>query len=155
MNHDKMVEKRANIGIGNSAQIMSLLKDISLGHHYFKIAKILREAILTNSMLFSSAAWYNLSEQNLRTLEQVDESLLRQILSAHSKTPIEALYLELGCIPIRFKLMARQVNYLHYLLFKNMQFILFSEQFYPRYTKIFQNTIFIIFGPFSQDNSRS
>ena len=86
---------------------MSLLKDISLGHHYFKIAKILREAILTNSMLFSSAAWYNLSEQNLRTLEQVDDSLLRQILSAHSKAPIESLYLELGCLPARFKIMAK------------------------------------------------
>ena len=87
MNHDKMIEKRANIGIGNVSQIMSLLKDISLGQHYFKISKVLREAMLLNSMLFSSAAWYDLSEQNLKKLEQVDESLLRQILSAHSKTP--------------------------------------------------------------------
>ena len=50
-----MVEKRANTAIGNTAQIMALLKDISLGHNYFKIAKILREAMMTNSMLFSSA----------------------------------------------------------------------------------------------------
>ena len=75
--------------------------------------------MLVNKMLFSSAAWYNLSEQNLRSLERVDESLLSQILSAHSKTPTEALYLELGCVPIRFKLMAKRVKYLHYLLNQN------------------------------------
>ena len=67
-------------------------------------------------MLFSSSAWYPISEQNVRTLEQVDESLLRQILGAHSKTPLEALYLELGCQPLRFHLISRTVNYLHYLL---------------------------------------
>ena len=59
MNHDKMVETRANTAIGNTAQIMALLKDISRGHHYFKIAKILREAMMINLMLFSLAAWYN------------------------------------------------------------------------------------------------
>ena len=41
---------------------------------------------------------------------------MRQILKAHSKTPIEALYLELGCKPIRFHLISRRTNFLHYLL---------------------------------------
>ena len=42
--------------------------------------------------------------------------MLRQILKAHSKTPIEALYLELGCVPIRYILKSRRINYLHYIL---------------------------------------
>ena len=97
MNCNQLIKSRANAGIGNVSQIMSILKDVSLGYHYFRIAKILREAMLINGMLFSASAWYPISEQNIRTLEQVDESLLRQILGAHSKTPLEALYLELGC----------------------------------------------------------
>ena len=72
--------------------------------------------MLINNMLFSANAWYDLTESNLRTLEQTDESLLRQILKAHSKTPIEALYFELGCTPIRHILKARRLNYLHYIL---------------------------------------
>ena len=95
---------------------MSLLNNISLGHHFFKIAKILREAMLINSMLCSANAWYDISETNIRSLEAVDESLLRQILNAHSKTAIEALYLELGCKPIRYILMERRINYLYYIL---------------------------------------
>ena len=118
MNIKKAVEARANTGIGMIAQIMSLLNSISLGVHYFKIAKILREAMLINRILFSADVWYDVSEQNLRSLEQIDESLLRKILQAHSKTAIEALYLELGCLPIRFHLMSRRVNFLHLLLLK-------------------------------------
>ena len=32
------------------------------------------------------------------------------------KTPLEALYLELGCTPLRFNLLTKHVNFLHYLL---------------------------------------
>ena len=111
-----MIESRANTGIGINAQIMSLLNDISLATHFFKIAKLLREAMLINSMLFSANAWYDISESSLKSLESVDESLLRQVLKGHSKTAIEALYLELGCRPIRYILMERRVNYLYYIL---------------------------------------
>ena len=41
MNSNKLIEKRANTGIGNISQIMSILKEVSLGHHFFKIAKVL------------------------------------------------------------------------------------------------------------------
>ena len=127
MNNKKMIDARVNMGIGCNAQIMSLLNDISLGHHYFKISKILREAMLINGILFSANAWYNVSEQNLRYLEQVDESLLCQILKAHSKTPLEALYLELGCLPIRFVLMARRINFLYYILSLDKSDLLWKE----------------------------
>ena len=68
MNNKKMIERRANKGIGLNAQIMSLLNDISLGSHYFRIAKVLREAMLINNMLFSANAWYDITETNLRAL---------------------------------------------------------------------------------------
>ena len=43
--------------------------------------------------------------------ERAEQSFLRRILSAHSKTPLECLYLELGVIPFRYHLMARRVTY--------------------------------------------
>ena len=50
MNNNELIEKRTNSGTGNVAQIMSFLNSISLAHHYFKRAKILRESILINGM---------------------------------------------------------------------------------------------------------
>ena len=56
-------------------------------------------------------------------MESVDETFLRSIFyEAHSKTsslaktPLELLYLETGCIPIRFILKSRRLNFLHYIL---------------------------------------
>ena len=42
--------------------------------------------------------------------------MLRKILSAHSKCPSESLYLELGVIPIKFIIVSRRLNFLHYIL---------------------------------------
>ena len=41
---------------------------------------------------------------------------MRKILGAHSKTPVEAMYLELGCIPLKFIIKSRRLNFLHYIL---------------------------------------
>merc|ERR1712105_149349 len=54
LNNKQIVMDRKNAGIGYNAQIMSLLNDISLGSHYFEIAKILREAMLINGILFNA-----------------------------------------------------------------------------------------------------
>ena len=116
LNNDKIIEDRVNMGIGKNSQIIALLNDISLGSHYFKIAKALRESILINGILFNSEAWYNLTEKNIKKLEEVDEALLRTILNAPSKTPLPALYLELGCLPIRCYIMMRRLNFLHEML---------------------------------------
>jgi hypothetical protein len=94
---------------------MSLLDDICLGKHYFETAARLRESYLVNGILFNSEIWYDLKENEIRELEEIDETLLRKIFKAHSKTPIEALYLELGCLPLRHIIMARRINYLYYL----------------------------------------
>ena len=96
---------------------MTILDELCIGgQFYFKSAKLMREAYLVNGMLTNSEVWYNVTETEMKELEEVDESLLRNILKAHTKTPIEALYLELGCLPLRYIVMARRLNYLHYLL---------------------------------------
>ena len=46
----------------------------------------------------------------------MDEALLRKIFSTQVTTPREALYLESGNVPLRFTLMARRLNFLHYIL---------------------------------------
>ena len=102
LNNKKIISDRKNKGIGYNAQIMSLLNDISLGSHYFDIGKVLREAMLINGMLFNADAWYDLTLQDISALEIIDKSLLRNILKAHSKTALEALFLEMQTIMFSF-----------------------------------------------------
>ena len=58
-------------------------------------------------------------ESTRKILEKVDEALLRGILAAHPKIPIEALFLETKSIPIRYILASRRILYLHSILQKD------------------------------------
>ena len=67
-------------------------------------------------MLTNVESWFGLTDKEVETLEKLDEQLMRRIMSAHSKTSIPALYLELGCVPIRFIIMQRRIGFPWYIL---------------------------------------
>ena len=108
------IQERKIRGLAAVNQICQLLDDLCLGDYYFEAANILRNSLLLSSLLSNSETWYNLTTKEITELEMVDDLLLRRILAAHSKTPKELLYLETGNIPVRYILMARRINFLHY-----------------------------------------
>merc|ERR1712240_960249 len=81
-----------------------------------EIGLTLRQAMFINAILYNSEAWHRLTEPEIRMLEEVDETLLRSLVKAHSKTPLEFLYLETGAIPIKFIISSRRIMYLHTIL---------------------------------------
>merc|ERR1711973_122433 len=72
--------------------------------------------LLINGILTNSEVWYGLTKTQISELEAVDRILLRRLLDAPISTPCEALYLELGVVPISMILKGRRLMYLHYLL---------------------------------------
>ena len=110
------IESRVAKGLGRVSQIMGVLKSVSFGVHFFEIARTLRESILINGMLTNCEVWYGLTENEVSQLEEIDRLLLRQIMNVPSSCPTEALYLELGCVPVSLIIKSRRVNYLHHLV---------------------------------------
>ena len=47
----------------------------------------------------------------MKKLESIDEYYLRQVLGAHSKTALEALFLETGKLPIKYVIQGRRLMY--------------------------------------------
>ena len=72
--------------------------------------------MFVNGVLFNSEVWQEATATEVASLEKVDNKLLRSICKAHSKTPVEFLYLETGCIPLRFLMQSRRLMYLHHIL---------------------------------------
>ena len=108
----KTIEERKNKGFAIVAEILAILSEIPLGKYKMEIGLKLRQAMLINGMLFNSEAWHDVKEAELKSLESVDEHLLRSLVKAHSKTPLEFLYLETGAAPIRFLISSRRMIYL-------------------------------------------
>ena len=103
-------------GIAIVSEIMTILEEIPLGSHRMEIGLHLRQAMLLNGILYNSKVWHSLSKDEIKILKTIDEHLLRALVKAHSKTPLEFLYLESGAIPIRFTIMSRRILYLKVLL---------------------------------------
>ena len=60
--------------------------------------------------------WHNLQDHHLKKLKTLYNFLIQQIIGAHSKVPVELLFLETSAIPIDFVFTSRQLNYLHTIL---------------------------------------
>ena len=122
----KNVENRISKGIGIINNIFNLLENIVFGNHYFEIALLLRESMLINGILTNAEIWYNLSKSEIEKFESLDRLFFRRLLSVAETTPKEAFYLEMGVIPINILLKSRRVKYLHSILKKNKNGMLYN-----------------------------
>ena len=113
------IQERFNKGIGKVNEIISILKEVSFGPHYFEMAKLFRNSILINSMLCSSEALYGLNKSHLEKLEQVDRIFFRRLFEVPDSTAIEAFYIESFSIPIQFLLMSNRISFLWNILQKD------------------------------------
>ena len=102
--------------MGVISNILNIMREISLGDHYFSIGILLRQTMFLSVILLNAETWINLTEANIEELEKIDRILIKLIFEAPSTTPTKLLYLESGCIPIRFLIKAKRLMFLHYLL---------------------------------------
>ena len=88
------IEKRKSKGYGITSNILAIVNEIPLAQWRTEAGLNLRQAMLVNSTLFNSEAWHGVTKKDIILMEKVDESLLRGLLQAHPKIPLEALFLE-------------------------------------------------------------
>ena len=77
---------------------------------------VVRQAWLINGLLCNSEIWQKLTEKDTKDLNKIDHIVLRSIIGAHSKIPIEQLYLETASIPLSDIIKTRRMIYLQTIL---------------------------------------
>ena len=110
------LEDRKKKGYAIVAEILAILKDIPLGQHMMEIGLQLRQAMLLNGILYNREAWHDISDDDIKVLESIDEHMLRSLVKAHSKTPLEFLYMKTASTPIRHIVSCRRLLYLQKIL---------------------------------------
>ena len=113
------LEKRKSRGYGAVNNILAITREVPLAHWKIQAGLQLRQALFINGVLFNSEAWHGIEDKDIIPFEKADEALLRGLLGAHPKTPLEALYMETNSLPIRYILKMRRIMYLHNILQKN------------------------------------
>ena len=98
--NERNIQDRWNKGMGITTSVISLLKHISLGRHYFRMGLLFRETNVINGIMKCIEFLHRLTKSQVQKLENVDETYLRKLLGAHSKVAKEALFIETGKIPM-------------------------------------------------------
>ena len=75
---------------------------------------------MRTSVLYASETYYNLRENELRSIERIEESFLRQLVSTRRFCKISLLYLEFGVWPARFEIKRLRLLFLKYILNQNV-----------------------------------
>ena len=78
--------KRKSIGIIRT--LIQKLEDMKLKNYYFECAMIFFNVRLRGSILYASETYYNLTENNLRNIERIEETFLRKVLKTSKGCPI-------------------------------------------------------------------
>ena len=107
----KNIENKKNIGIGAVSQVFAMLSQVSLGHYYFEIALVMRDAMLVSKLVSSSEALYGVKKQEFKKLENVDEMFFRNMFNVPVSTPKESLYIETGKINVKIIIKMRRVMF--------------------------------------------
>ena len=109
--NNKTIESRRNLGIGAISQIFSLVEEKSFGHFYFDILSILRDSVLVSKLVFNSEIWYNLTKDNIRKLEEIDEIFWRKAYEVCRSVAKESLYIISGKMPLMYIILKRRLLY--------------------------------------------
>lgn len=96
--------------------LFNKLDSLNLGKYYFECAVIFFNVMLRSSILYASETYHNLSESEIRQLERIEESFLRQMLGTTRGCPLSQIYLETGVAPARYEIKKRRLLFLQYIL---------------------------------------
>ena len=105
-----------NKSFGTIKSILNKLRDLKLRKYHFECGMIFLNIMLRSSILYGSETYYNLKENELRALERIEESYMRQLLGTTKGCAIVQLYLELGHTPARFGIMKLRLYFLKTIL---------------------------------------
>ena len=120
------INNKVNQGIGAISQIISMLNQVSLGHYYFEIAVIMRDSMLVSKLLSNSEIWYNITKDQYKKLERIDESFLRKIFNVAISVPKESLFIESACLPLKYLIKIRRLMFLWHILHLDQKELLFK-----------------------------
>ena len=102
--------------ISNIKKILIKLESLNLYSYHFECGILFLKVMLRPSILYASETYFNLTETELRLIERIEESFMRQLLGAPRFYPITQIYLELSVYPARFEIIKQRLLLLHYIL---------------------------------------
>ena len=114
-NMNTIVQKR-NKQNGKKKMISNILKP--LGQYTFECGMILLNSLIRSSVLYGTEAMYNVTENEIREIERIEEKQMKNIFKAETgiQVPLHIMYLDGGQVPARYQIKRYKLNFMQYIL---------------------------------------
>ena len=86
----------------------------------------MRESILIGGMLTNAESWIKITQKDLEDLEKPDMMLLRKVLGTRANPSKCFMQLEMGVLPVKYVIMQRRMNFLHYILNQSTESMIYK-----------------------------
>ena len=115
-NNDALLDDRGKTATRCLVTCLAECYAVTRGCKALESLLLLYKCVYIQSILFNSEAWDNLSEKDLGKLRVMQMKFLKRMLQVSKSAPNCLVMLELGVLPIEFKIFSRQLNFLHHIL---------------------------------------
>ena len=111
-NNSSLCENRAQKATGSSNEIISLCKESILGNTQISDTILLYHTVFIHRLIYTCESWSNLSSEKYAILQKSQLTSLRRVMKLPRSVPTDALFLEMGILPIRF--LTTNISKTHY-----------------------------------------
>ena len=110
------IKIRVNKGRGILRDIIQILEEIQLGPYFFDALKQLRNSMLISVITYNLEVSPNMTKKDIKSLEDLDLSLVRKALNLSAKSSHHLIYLETGFMSVEWIIKKKRLMYYHHLL---------------------------------------
>ena len=97
----------------STIEIISLCKETNFGKHQIYSMITMYQSVFLPRLIYNCESWSNLTQKDISNLQL---KFLRRVMEVPKSTPIAALFLELGILPIQYEIEKRQLIFLRRIL---------------------------------------
>ena len=111
------VAKRYGICLNRVLELKSVIEDFrmhSLGG--IKVGLEIFNSAILSTLIYNADTWFELNDGTIKRLENIQNILLRCLLSVPNSTPITALNWDCGFLSVEYRVYQKKLMFLHYLI---------------------------------------
>ena len=116
--NQKLCAERCSRAKGTIIEIMAICREVVFGRRQIEVMLLLYRSVFLPRLLYNCEAWSNLSKNDIKSLQASQLSYLRCVMEVPKSTPVAALYLELGILPVKYEIEIKQLLFLRRILDK-------------------------------------
>ena len=137
-----LCKERVGRAKGSTFELIALCREVKFGTRQIENMLILYQSVFLPRIIYNCESWSNMTDKDYQALQSAQLLYLRNVMEVPCGTPIAALYLELGILPIQFEIEKRQLLFLR--LIPNNDFhyplqLVYNEQLKYEFEKNWAN----------------